>query len=200
MNVEPAPVEIVVDAANVVGSRPDGWWRDRAAAATRLVQALAVLPGRVLPAPAGVVVPPPAPGGLGAGPLGAGPGADPGAGPGAEPVELGDPAEGGESAVPREQHKQRGQSEQVERVESGQSIEPSGGLQVDRVLAVVEGQARQIPQVSGVSLVRSTADGDSAVGMPSDVACATRSNNPSRSRQSPPVSTRIGYGRPKAAT
>ena len=27
---------LVVDAANVVGSRPDGWWRDRAGAATRL--------------------------------------------------------------------------------------------------------------------------------------------------------------------
>ncbi|MFP5317346.1 MAG: hypothetical protein ACLGI2_03515 [Acidimicrobiia bacterium] len=28
---------IVVDAANVVGSRPDGWWRDRAGAARGLV-------------------------------------------------------------------------------------------------------------------------------------------------------------------
>lgn len=27
---------MVVDAANVVGSRPDGWWRDRAGAARRL--------------------------------------------------------------------------------------------------------------------------------------------------------------------
>jgi hypothetical protein len=27
---------LVVDAANVVGSRPDGWWRDRAGAAGRL--------------------------------------------------------------------------------------------------------------------------------------------------------------------
>jgi len=32
---------IVVDAANVIGSRPDGWWRDRAAAARRLVANLA---------------------------------------------------------------------------------------------------------------------------------------------------------------
>ena len=31
---------LVVDAANVVGSRPDGWWRDRAGAAARLVSAL----------------------------------------------------------------------------------------------------------------------------------------------------------------
>ncbi len=28
---------IVVDAANVVGSRPDGWWRNRAGAARRLL-------------------------------------------------------------------------------------------------------------------------------------------------------------------
>ena len=34
-------VELVVDAANVVGSRPDGWWRDRPGAAARLVSALA---------------------------------------------------------------------------------------------------------------------------------------------------------------
>jgi hypothetical protein len=27
---------LIVDAANVVGSRPDGWWRDRAGAAQRL--------------------------------------------------------------------------------------------------------------------------------------------------------------------
>jgi uncharacterized protein YaiI (UPF0178 family) len=30
----------VVDASNVIGSRPDGWWRDRAGATRRLVEAL----------------------------------------------------------------------------------------------------------------------------------------------------------------
>jgi hypothetical protein len=44
---------LVVDAANVVGSRPDGWWRDRAGAATRLLDRLAGLPGRRLPGPDG---------------------------------------------------------------------------------------------------------------------------------------------------
>ncbi|QNG18997.1 NTP pyrophosphohydrolase [Rhodococcus triatomae] len=34
---------VVVDAANVVGSRPDGWWRDRRAANERLRDALADL-------------------------------------------------------------------------------------------------------------------------------------------------------------
>jgi hypothetical protein len=32
---------LVVDGANVVGSRPDGWWRDRAGAAHRLWERLA---------------------------------------------------------------------------------------------------------------------------------------------------------------
>lgn len=31
---------LVVDGANVVGSRPDGWWRDRAGAARRLHERL----------------------------------------------------------------------------------------------------------------------------------------------------------------
>ncbi|WP_250550018.1 hypothetical protein [Pseudonocardia sp. H11422] len=31
---------VVVDGANVVGSRPDGWWRDRAGAARRLAEQL----------------------------------------------------------------------------------------------------------------------------------------------------------------
>ncbi|HUP68703.1 MAG TPA: hypothetical protein VM142_02700 [Acidimicrobiales bacterium] len=45
---------LLVDAANVVGSRPDGWWRDRAKAAAGLVEriraatASAALPGPVV--------------------------------------------------------------------------------------------------------------------------------------------------------
>ena len=31
------PVTVIVDAANVIGSRADGWWRDRAGAARRLL-------------------------------------------------------------------------------------------------------------------------------------------------------------------
>lgn len=34
-------VDYVVDGMNVIGSRPDGWWRDRAGARRRLVEALA---------------------------------------------------------------------------------------------------------------------------------------------------------------
>jgi 8-oxo-dGTP diphosphatase len=50
----PAPVPVlVVDAANVVGSRPDGWWKDRPGAATRLLDALAGLAAAGVPETAG---------------------------------------------------------------------------------------------------------------------------------------------------
>ncbi|WP_217547177.1 NTP pyrophosphohydrolase [Streptomyces sp. GbtcB6] len=46
-----APLLVIVDGANVVGSRPDGWWRDRRGAAERLRDRLAEqgLPGRPTP-------------------------------------------------------------------------------------------------------------------------------------------------------
>lgn len=42
---------LLVDAANVVGSRPTGWWRDRAAAAATFVETLraAAGSGRITP-------------------------------------------------------------------------------------------------------------------------------------------------------
>lgn len=43
----------MVDVANVLGSRPDGWWRDRAAAAGRLLDRLARLPGTEVRGPDG---------------------------------------------------------------------------------------------------------------------------------------------------
>lgn len=43
LDVRPA---LVIDAANVVGSVPDGWWRDRAGAADRLLAQLAQLAER----------------------------------------------------------------------------------------------------------------------------------------------------------
>lgn len=48
---------LLIDAANVVGSRPDGWWRDRPAAAARLVeQVRAATAGGRLATPVVVVV------------------------------------------------------------------------------------------------------------------------------------------------
>lgn len=44
-------VGLVVDAANVVGSRPDGWWKDRAGAAARLLSEVAAAGPAVLPLP-----------------------------------------------------------------------------------------------------------------------------------------------------
>ncbi len=44
---------LLVDVANVVGSRPDGWWRDRAGATSRLLERLAALDGRTVPGPDG---------------------------------------------------------------------------------------------------------------------------------------------------
>jgi 8-oxo-dGTP diphosphatase len=43
---------VVVDAANVVGSRPDGWWKDRRKANQALVDSLAALARHGLPASA----------------------------------------------------------------------------------------------------------------------------------------------------
>ncbi len=48
----PVRPTVIVDAANVVGSVPDGWWRDRAGAAERLIERLAELGERGIPAAA----------------------------------------------------------------------------------------------------------------------------------------------------
>jgi predicted RNA-binding protein with PIN domain len=42
MNASSLGTLLVVDGANVVGARPDGWWKDRAGAARRLHEALLV--------------------------------------------------------------------------------------------------------------------------------------------------------------
>jgi predicted RNA-binding protein with PIN domain len=36
-------MRLIVDGMNVIGSRPDGWWRDRAGAKLRLAERLATL-------------------------------------------------------------------------------------------------------------------------------------------------------------
>jgi hypothetical protein len=47
------PVIVVVDVANVMGSRPDGWWKNRARAARKLLAGMPALVGRAVPAPDG---------------------------------------------------------------------------------------------------------------------------------------------------
>ena len=40
MSEDPVAAHVVVDGMNVIGSRPDGWWRDRDGAARRLLAKL----------------------------------------------------------------------------------------------------------------------------------------------------------------
>ncbi|MGY1722819.1 hypothetical protein [Blastococcus sp. SYSU DS0533] len=44
---------VLVDVANVVGARPDGWWKDRAGAAGRLLERLTGLTGGTVTGPDG---------------------------------------------------------------------------------------------------------------------------------------------------
>ena len=56
LNLMSVPL-VIVDGANVVGSVPDGWWRDRAGAAIRLRDRLAALDGFAdLPGPVEIVL------------------------------------------------------------------------------------------------------------------------------------------------
>jgi hypothetical protein len=48
---------LLVDVANTVGARPDGWWRDRAGATSRLLGRLALLPGCTPAGPDGTPLP-----------------------------------------------------------------------------------------------------------------------------------------------
>jgi hypothetical protein len=51
---QPQDVVLLVDIANVMGSRPDGWWHDRAAAANRLLDGLEPLHGAEVTLPDGL--------------------------------------------------------------------------------------------------------------------------------------------------
>ncbi len=97
---DPPPVVLVVDVANTMGSRPDGWWRDRAGAAARLLREIAPLSGGDVTTPDGV------------------------------------------------------------------------RLRVARLVAVVEGRARQVEAPEGVEAVRAAADGDAAVVAVAEEAAA----------------------------
>jgi hypothetical protein len=65
-------VTLIVDGANVMGSRADGWWRDRAGAMARLHGELAELAARGIQGP----IPGDLPGSRGAGDAADGPGPD----------------------------------------------------------------------------------------------------------------------------
>ncbi len=50
LRMTPEPLTVVIDAANVIGSRPDGWWRDRAGATRALRTDLVALARDGIPA------------------------------------------------------------------------------------------------------------------------------------------------------
>ncbi|MQA95826.1 MAG: NUDIX domain-containing protein [Streptosporangiales bacterium] len=90
---------LIVDAANVIGSRPDGWWHDRAGAVRRLRDRLAPLPT------AGIA----------------------------------------DAALP------------------GEADRPGLGRWYPEVRLVVEGEARAVEPVPGVTVIAATGSGDDAV-------------------------------------
>lgn len=94
---------VIVDVANVVGSVPDGWWRDRAGAADRLLARVAAL------------------------------------------AERGTDAAG---------------------------LELPEDIWFPRVVAVVEGQARDVAAPAGVELTRAPASGDDAIAQATTAALA----------------------------
>ena len=89
-------VTLIVDGANVMGSRADGWWRDRAGAMARLHGELVALAARGLtgPVPGDAAAPGagPVPDAGPAPPAGAGSAAGPGPAAGAGSAELGEAA------------------------------------------------------------------------------------------------------------
>lgn len=47
------PLRVLLDTANVLGSRPDGWWKDRAGSTTSLLESLAATVPRTVELPGG---------------------------------------------------------------------------------------------------------------------------------------------------
>jgi hypothetical protein len=124
------PVTIIVDGANVVGSRPDGWWRDRAGAAVRLYDDLARLAARgAAGIPARLLVTSNSPPGGGAG-----------AGAGGER-----PAGAGASGAGGGCHRDGGASGSSGRASDG-AAEPADAVLEVAVVLVLEGAARAAEQ------------------------------------------------------
>jgi len=132
----PSPLRLVVDAANVIGSRPDGWWRDRAGAVRRLRDALATMVHRGLP----VTALPHSAAGLGVPP-------------------AGEPA--GEAGSGERDSGERDSGERG----SGPGRPSPELLVVPRIVLVVEGAARSVADdpVAGVDVVAAPGSGDDTI-------------------------------------
>jgi len=132
-------VTLIVDGANVMGSRADGWWRDRAGAMARLHGELAALAARGIRGP----VP---------GDLEAAGDADAAAGPGpAGPLEAGSAGvtEAGSAGV----------------TEAGQ--DDADGRWYPEIVLVVEGRTRKVLSLvspaHGVQVVAAEGEGDDEI-------------------------------------
>lgn len=140
-------VTLIVDGANVMGSRADGWWRDRAGAMARLHGELAVLAVRGVRGP---VPGDPAAAGDGDAAAGPGPAGAPEAGSAGapEPAPAGAP-EAGSAEVP----------------EAGQ--DGADGRWYPRIVLVVEGRTRKVLSLvspaPGVEVVAAEGEGDDEI-------------------------------------
>ena len=122
---------LVVDVANVMGSRPDGWWRDRAGAASRLMASLVPLVA------ADVVVPT-----IGVLPADVSPSSPVSAG---APKSADAPDSMGSAGAPK----------------SADSADTA--VRIDRIVAVIEGQARTATAPPELEVVLAPADGDTSI-------------------------------------
>jgi hypothetical protein len=134
-------VALIVDGANVMGSRADGWWRDRAGAMARLHGELAALADR------GVT-----------GPVPGEPGAEGAAGVAPADVAPADAAAG--DVAP-------GSAVAADVVAAGAAEEAAGGRWFPHVYLVVEGRARAVLDLVGpaprVRVVAARGEGDDEI-------------------------------------
>jgi hypothetical protein len=144
-----ACVELVVDAANVIGSRPDGWWRDRPGAAARLVSALAAaLRSGALTSPVVVVLEGAARAGA---PAGEFPVAVDGAGPAA-----GGPADSAAGGTPADPAGTAAADVPADSAAGGTPADPAG-------TAAADGPADSAAGGPALRVVHASRDGDSAI-------------------------------------
>lgn len=142
-------VTLIVDGANVMGSRADGWWRDRAGAMARLHGELAALAARGVTGPVPGVA-----GAADAGTAGA-------AGTAGEAGEAGDPAASAGEAV-------GAAGEPVGAAgEPADAGEAAGGRWYPHVFLVVEGRARTVADLvepaPRVRVVAARGEGDDEI-------------------------------------
>ncbi len=139
---------MIVDGANVMGSRADGWWRDRAGAMARLHGELAALAARGIRGPV--------PGDPAAAGDAADAAAEPGSADSPEPGSAGSPEPG--SAAPPEPGSPGA---------PGAGKDDADGRWYPQIVLVVEGRTRKVlslvSPVPGVQVVAARGEGDDEI-------------------------------------